>query len=940
MHRSRRFSLLGAAAIFVLTTFLVPTLQAQPGSLDDPLPKDPAVRMGVLDNGLTYMIRQNNKPENRAGVRLAVRAGSILEDDDQRGLAHFVEHMAFNGTENFEGNAVVSYLEDIGMRFGAHLNAFTSFDQTVYMLRMPIEDDALAKGMLILHDWAGGILFEEKAIDDERGVVIEEMRARDNGDARVGVAHFERLNAGNKYAVRRPIGTKEVLVEAPHDRFRRFYRDWYRPDLMAIVAVGDFDVDEVEQMIKDQFSGLKSPANPRERTIYEIEPYDGTRYSIAFDPEASVPSVGINYVYGTASRGTFRDYRRQLIDGAISGMLNQRFAEATRDPESPLLGARGGIGIGSANSRVFNLGGSVKGGDYASALEMLLVELERVRQHGFTQSELDRQVRTMLTSIDASFAESDKTESGSYAREYYSHFTTGESFPGIAVERDMYHGFLPSLSLAEVNDHAAALIIEDGRGISVGGPEDEASADFSESDIDRVLDRVLEMVIEPYEEEAVSGELMAGRPAGGSVVDTETINELGVTVWQLSNGVRVVLKPTDFKNDEIFLSASSPGGTSLIPDNDIVPATVAAAIVREGGIGPFDQTALRRYLSDKNVGVNAGIGEHFETINGQSTVADLETLFQLVYLGFTEPRKDREAFEVFASRVRSQLENSGSRPESVWSDTVNHVMSGYHPRSQPWTPETVDAFDLDKSFAIFLDRFVEAGDFTFVLVGSFDLAEIRPLVTSYLGGLPTQDRDEMWRDVGSRTPTGEVKRIVYKGVEPKSVVRLTYHGDLEQKYENRWRLRTMTEVMLMKVREQLRENKGGVYSPNVWTTNSAQPNGEYFINVQFSCDPERVDELIADVHDIVADLQKNTVEESYVEKVREIQLKQRESSLEENRTWISLLNYYYQQGEDPLTINLPDQLIPTISTAMVRDAAREFLGTKNRMTFILMPEGS
>ena len=907
-------------------------------SLDAMLTTDPAVRVGVLDNGMKYYVRENSRPEGRAELRLAVQAGSILEDDDQRGLAHFVEHMAFNGTENFEKNQMIKYLESIGMRFGADLNAFTSYDMTVYMLQVPSEDEAiLNKGLLVLHDWAGGILFEEDAIDDERGVIVEEMRSRLSGDSRVNEDHMKVIYGGTKYADRSPIGTKDILLNSPYEAFRRFYRDWYRPDLMAIVAVGDFDADAVEKEIKSMFSQLENPENPRTRTKFEIPVHNGTRYSIAFDPEATGAGVSVGYKLGLAARETVRDYRQSMIDGIVSGMLNQRFQTLVREEGSPLLFSFGGAGIGLAGARTFTVNGRVKEGRFEDGLKVILTEIERMKRHGFTEQELERQKKSMLVNIDQYYQERDKTESSSYAREYYSNHTSGEAFPGIEVERDLYYKYVPALTLEEVNSHAMKMAGVNGRYITAGGPETDKSGDLSQSDLESVVASVEKSTIDPYMEEAVKGELFTGNPTPGSIMEEKTINDVGVTEWTLSNGMRVVLRPTDFKNNEILMSGYSPGGTSMISDRDYIAAATASGVVSQGGLAGFDQNQLQRYMSDKVAGASASIGELYENLSGSASNEDLELMFQMTHLRFTSPRKDPEALRLLKTQIAANLETSGSNPNQVFGDTMSYVMSGYHLRSKPWTEATLDQLDLDKSYAIYLDRFSNAGDFTLFFVGSFDLETIRPLVEKYLASLPGTSESEKWRNVGRTTPTGDVKRIVRKGLEEKAAVRIVYTGEIDFTMENRFKLRSMVEVLQMKVRETLREEKGGVYSPSAWSSASKYPDAEYQVNVYFGCDPERVDELVADVDKIVASLKNELVEAEYVEKVAEIQRKQRETSLKQNQSWLQSLAFYYRNGE-PVTniltiIDLPD----TLTAAMVKETANRYLA-QNRMTFILLPE--
>ena len=907
-------------------------------SLDTPLPRDPAVRVGKLSNGMTYYVRQNGKPEDRAELRLAVRAGSILEDDDQRGFAHFVEHMAFNGTENFPKNDMIAFLESIGMRFGADLNAYTSFDETIYMLQVPTDDKtSLDGGMKILRDWASTIKFEGDAIDAERGVVIEEWRSRRSGDSRVNDDHFKVIYEGSRYADRSPIGTYENLKEGSHDAMRRFYRDWYRPDLMAVIAVGDFDPDVVENKIKTMFSGIAARKDPREREVYDIPVHEDPRYSISFDPEASSPSVQFIVMHDRARRDRHGDYRRGLLEQMVSGMLSQRLDELRQQADPPFVYAFGGAGLGLGMHRQFSVNSRVKDGEYLQGLEAILTEVERIRRHGFTSSELERMKNSMMTGIEQYYAEKDKNESGNYAREYYSNYTSNEPFPGIDYEYQMYQWYVPEVSLEEINEFTRDLLKTEGRIITVGGPKREGMKLPTEDDLEEVVEDVMDSDIEPYAEEAIADILMESKPKAGKVVSEKRIEELGVTEWKLSNGARVVLKPTDFKNDEIWLSAYSPGGTSLISDNDYIAASTASTLMSQGGVGGFDRNSLNKFLSDKNANVSTSIEGMYETVSGASSKKDMETMFQLLYLSFTAPRKDETALLSYKARLEGLLETQGSRPEQVFSDTVSYVSSGYHYRSRPWTVETLDDLDLNSSYAIYQDRFANAGDFTFFIVGSFDEQAIKPMVETYIASLPAVKRQENWKDVGVQTPKGKVKRVIEKGVEEKGQVQMTWTGDFDWSMENRYEFQSMIEVLRMKLRETLREDKGGVYSPNAWGSYDQYPKSEYNVNIFFGCDPHRVDELISDVQSIITSLKTEKVDKSYIEKVQEIHRRQRETQLTDNRFWISSLQFYYQNGEDPTNLLQWGELYKTLTPEMIQQQAKKYFG-ENLMTFILVPE--
>ena len=909
---------------------------------DMPLPTDPAVTVGTLPNGLRYYIRRNTKPEGRAELRLAVRAGSVLEDDDQRGFAHFVEHMAFNGTKNFAKNDMVTFLESIGMRFGADLNAFTSFDQTVYMLQVPTDDaTSLGKGMLILEDWASGILFEEDAIEAERGVVIEELRARRGGDSRIGDIHFAAQYDGSKYADRLPIGTKESLEEGSSESMRRFYKDWYRPDMMAVVAVGDFDVAAVEKMIRTGFSDIPAVKNPRPSPDLSIPINDEPRVVLAFDPEVTNATVQLMIRHGKVGRETVGDYRRSILEGIAGAIVNGRLDELRRSATPPFLYAAVGAGIGLGDYHQMQATVVVNNGQYVEGFRSLMTELERVRRYGVTAAELERQKSAVLANIDQYYAEKDKTESGSYAREYYSNFTTGEAFPGIAYERELYHTFVPAFTVEDVNRAINEMMTEKGRSIAVGGPEVEGVDDLEDDDFTDVMEDVMTAEIEPYAEEVVTGTLLPREPTPGTIVSTRRIEEIGVVEWTLSNGARVVLKPTDFQNDEILMNAYSPGGTSLVSDAEYLSAANASAIIGSGGVGPFDASTLRKYLTGKVANVSASVGQLTENLQGFSSVNDVETMFQLIHARFTAPRKDTNAYQAYLSQLRNVLMNQGSDPESVFRDSVSYISSGYHPRSRPFTTAMVDDLDLETAYSFYRNRFADASDFTFFFVGTIDEAMMKPLVEKYVASLPSTKRTETWKDVGMRTPSGTLTREIMKGIEPKSLVQLYYHGDFDWSAENRVKLRAMVEVFQMKLRETLREEKGGVYSPGAYGSYEHYPESQYEIVVYFSCDPERVDELIAAVDSIAKEMSTTMVDQSYIDNVKEIVRRERETSLKDNGNWAASLQYYYMNDEDPRTIIQMNDMYQKLTTRQsVLEQAKRYFDTKNRMLFVLKPEVS
>ena len=939
MYRLIRLSL-ATLSIFLLSTTWGAAQTANP-DLKKKLPFDSTITVGKLDNGLTYYIRKNKKPENRAELRLAVNAGSILEDDSQQGLAHFVEHMAFNGTRKFAKHEIVDYLESIGMRFGPDINAYTSFDETIYMLQVPTDDpEILEKGFTILQEWAGSLAFEDDEIDKERGVVIEEWRLGRGAGARMRDKQFPILFKNSQYAKRLPIGKKEILENAPHDELRRFYKDWYRPNLMAVVAVGDFDKSRIEHLIKKHFSKLVNPRNERERKTFPVPNHKETLYTIATDVEATGTNISVYYKQDLGEEGTFGAYRQSLVENLYNGMLNNRLNELLQDPNPPFLGAFSSQGRFVRSKKFYILGAVVEDAGVQRGLKAVLVEAERVKQHGFTQTELEREKVDMMRGMEQLFKERDKSESAGFAAEYIRNFLQGESVPGIAAEFGLYQRFLPEITLAEVNHLSDRFIRDDSRVVALSAPEKEGLETPDKNDLRAVFKKVNQLTIAPYDDKVPDLPLVQTLPHPGRVVEETKIPELDLTEWKLSNGVKVLLKPTDFKNDEVLFSAFSPGGNSLVADANYIPAISATSIIQEGGLGAFDQIALQKKLTGKLVAVSPFIDELQEGFSGSASPQDLETAFQLIYLYFTSPRKDAKAFESFKSRITGFIQNRQASPEAAYRDSIRVTMSRHHFRTRPWSQKILRELDLDKSFRIYQDRFADASDFTFFFVGSFEPGTLKPLVETYLGGLPSLNRHENWHDVGIDPPKGVVRKEVKKGLEPKSQVAIIFTGPFEWKRKNRYDITSMARVFQIKLREVLREDLGGTYGVGVHASTSRWPDTEYSLNISFGCDPVRVDELTQTVFAQIDSLKNMGTTDKYLKKVRETQKRTRETNLKKNRFWLNTLRSVTYYGSDPKDIMTYDDLVEKLTLDDIRQAARKYFDETNFVKVVLLPEDS
>ncbi len=906
---------------------------------DEVLPRDEAVRIGELPNGLRYYVRSNGRPEDQASLRLVVRAGSVLEDEDQLGLAHFVEHMAFNGTRNFEKQELIDYLEGVGMRFGADLNAYTSFDETVYSLDVPTDDpEVLDTAFLVFEDWASGVSFDDDEIENERGIVIEEWRARLGAGNRRRDAEIPYRFHGSRYAERMPIGDPEILREAPPQRLRDFYQDWYRPDLMAIIAVGDFDAAEVEAAIRGRFASLRGPESPRPHFEADVPPHEETLVSVFTDPELSGSSVTVTWKGARLAHVTVADSRRRLIRGLYHAMLNNRLAERAEEVDPPFLGATSLGGVLARTRSQYSLFAGAREGEHVRALEALLTEARRVERHGFQPSELERAKVNTLRSMDRAWDERDKTESRVFVGQYLRNFLDGEPFPSVAYEREMVRRLVPEIELADVNAVAETLIRNEDRVVLVSGPEKDGLEPPTEEELLAAFERVGQVEVAAWEDDVAEGALVPSPPEPGRIVERSEIEELGVTQWRLSNGVRVVLRPSDYRNDEILVRSFSPGGTSLVSDEDLLEASLAPAVVRLSGLGGFSLTQLNKALAGKVAQASASIGPLFESISGRGSPKDVETLFELIYLAATAPRRDDEAYESFLTRQGAMLRNRAAIPRYAFIEALQKTLTGNHPRRPMLTEEMLADLDHDRIHALYEERFGDFSDYIFFLGGNFELEAIAPLVETWLGGLPSTGRVETWKDEGVRTPAGRIERTVHRGLEQQSEVALIFNGPFEQSRLNRYRLGAMAELLEDRLLERLREDLGGTYTVGAGGGAVRIPVSTFQVQISFRCDPERVEELLQAVDEEIDRLRDEPATEEEVNQIREQQRLSREEAMETNGFWLGALQTAYRYGEDPLMILKQEELYEALSADMIQGAARDYLGGENRIKVLLMPE--
>lgn len=910
-------------------------------SQTETLPMDPKIRTGVLANGMKYYIQKNSKPEKRAELRLAVNAGSTMENDDQQGLAHFVEHMAFNGSKNFKKNELVNYLEGIGTKFGPDLNAYTSFDETVYMLQIPTDNsENYKKGFLILEDWAHNLSFDSLEIEKERGVVMEEWRLGQGAFERMSRKYWPVLFKDSKYAERLPIGKPEILQKCKQSTLKQFYYDWYRPDLQAIIVVGDIDMDATEKLIKEQFSKIKAVKNPKPLLAWQIPDQKDLRVSVVSDKESPYNILQFMYMLPSEELKTMAHFRDELKKELFNSMISSRLTELTKKPDAPFMYAGAGFQEVVRNKNSYGSFALFPNGKAEKALESVVTENERIKRHGFTATEFERAKKQVLTDMEQQFNERDKTESKSIVSSIVKNFLVGDAVPGIENEFKFTKDLLPSITIDEINALVKKAVRPGGENamIIVMMAEKEGNKIPTEAGIKSIFQKAeANSEIKPYVDNVINEPLVAKKPRGQKVIKTIDKGR-GVTEWTLGNGVRVLLKPTDFKEDEILLSAHSWGGTNLYPDKEYHSANASNAIQDEMGYGKFDKTALDKYLQDKRANVNVGVGDINETITGSSTKKDAETMFQLIYAAFSMPRKDQEAFKSYIELQKGFIQNMNSDPNKVFNDSINYIMSGYHFRGKPMSEETVSEIKLDRAYEIFKERFSDPSDFVFTIVGSFNPDSLKPLVESYLGGISAPMKKETAKDIGIKAPKGSITKEVKKGNNPRSSVQLQWTGDFEYNRKNRFELTALSKLMNIKLRENLREDKGGVYGVGLYAAPKHFPKGSYRMIEVFSCSPENVEKLVGASKEEIADVKKNGSNEVNLGKIKETLLKERETQLKENNFWLSYILSADVFNESLADLDLYKDWVNALKGEDFKRLANTYFNDKEFKRFVLNPE--
>ncbi|HZV71446.1 MAG TPA: insulinase family protein [Saprospiraceae bacterium] len=905
------------------------------------LPKDPSVKIGKLANGLTYYIKANPKPEKRAELRMAVKAGSMQEDPDQQGLAHFVEHMAFNGTTHFTKNEMIDYLESVGTRFGPDLNAYTSFDETVYMLQVRTDlEDQFDKGMLILRDWAGEVSFDDNEIDKERGVVISEWRSGLSPDQRMSQKSLPLEYYKSRYAERLPIGHPDTVRNAKYDAVRRFYRDWYRPDLMAVVVVGDIDPVKVEAQIISQFGDLTGPAVIREKVPASFPPHEETFARVITDAEATNSGVSVSYKHKFRPVENILDFRDRLVYNLYNRMLGRRLTEISRQANPPFIFGFSGYGQDVGELATYSSFASAEAKNIQRAYKTLLEENQRVLLHGFTDTELEREKAAFMRQAEQNVLEQDKQESNRIVGRLISNFLTDAPMPDAMQTLDMYKSMMPTITNFEISQLASKWITDNNRVVIVTGPDKDKALLPDSTMLVKMMKDISQEQMDAYVDVDVSAPLLAGSFPAKQVMNVTHDANLDIYHWEFANGVHVTAKPTTFKNDEILMSAYSQGGHSLYNLNMYPSARSASAVVGSSGLGSFNATALDKKLSSLRVNVSPFISERYEGLSGSASVSDKETMMQLIYSYVTDYRKDTTALNSYVSREKSRYTNLLANPQNWFFDKLSRITSGNNPRRGLPPMESYDKINMDEIMNVYHDRFADVSDMDFFFVGNFNVDTLQLLTSRYLGALPGNGRKENWKDVGDRYPAGIVDSTYNRGEAPKSLVQIIYHGEATFNPDSAYVLQSLVEIARIKLREELREEESGVYGVSVSGGLSKYPINQYSINISFNADPPKTNDLVNAAKMVIAKM-KDEIDPADIAKVTETQRQGRIKDLQQNQFWMGNFINSWMNGTDlsqQVELAKLEERIARLNKDVLLRAARKYFNNKEVISLAMFPD--
>ena len=915
------------------------------------IPVDSNVRIGKLENGLTYYLRHNALPEKRAEFYIAQKVGSILEEPHQRGLAHFLEHMAFNGTKNFPGNdkglGIIPWCETKGIKFGRDLNAYTSVDQTVYNIsNVPVESETVVDScLLILHDWSCALLLEEAEIDKERGVIHEEWRSRNSGVQRLITAAQPVLFADSKYADCMPIGTLDVIDNFPYDAIRDYYHKWYRPDLQGIIIVGDIDVDQVEAKLKSVFADVKKPQNPAERIYYPCPDNKEPLIYIGKDKEVDTPSSSFFYkqpAFPDAGKNNMTYLVNDYLISLANTMLNSRFYEIRQKANPPFLNASVSYGnfFLTKSKEALSIEGGSKAEGIEEAMKSILSEVERVRRFGFTESEYERARANFLEGLESIYNERNKRKHGSFVSQCVDHFLDNEPMPDMEFTYNAMGQIAKQIPVTAINQRIQMILNqEENIAVFVAATDDGKNPCPTKEQIEALLKGMRSLDVKPYEDKVKNEPLMSEIPQGGSIVSEKPDYIYGATELVLSNGVKVYLKKTDFKADQIIMSASSWGGTSLYDDNEMLNAAQLSSTLSIGGMGNHSKIELGKLLAGKRASVSPSVGGLTEGVSGSCAPKDFETMMQLTYLTFTAPRKDDEGFASYKSRLKAQLEGVANNPMIALNDTMSSVLYNNHPRIINMKAHMVEQLNYDRILEMYRERFADADDFTFFFVGNIDMDQVKPLIARYIGALPSVKGSENFVNRHVDIVKGKVtKEFAKEQQTPMATNVMVINGKGKYDNKNVCIASFFSQIMNMVFTEEIREKEGGTYGVSCSVKLEKYPTPRVLMQIYYQTDPTKKDHLNKRIYELLDEFAAKGTTEVYLNKVKEYMLKQYQDNQKENSYWMGNLSSYVLYGIDNTGY---EAIINSITCKDVQKFAADLLKQGNQATVIMtVPEES
>ena len=931
---------------FFLSLFFICLLgYAQQINWNEVLPTDSKVLVGKLPNGMTYYLRHNEEPKERASFYIIRNAGALLENDDQDGLAHFLEHMAFNGSKNFPENTMISTLERHGISFGGNLNAYTTQNETVYNISaVPLADEAVVDTcLLVLHDWSYYLTLSDEDIDKERGVISEEWRTRNSSASRIQKQQLAVLLKGSRYAERDVIGEMEVIKNFKPQVIRDFYHKWYRTDLQAIAIVGDFDVAKMEQKVKKMFSSIPAVKNPEERPFFEIPSHDETYFCLATDKEATSSSIELIRVFRDKEHDgdgtvTYQDIKDGLMQNFYNTMISNRISEMIQRGNAPFMTASVGINGMVRGYSAYAMVATAKPNQEKEALEAVIREHERVVQHGFTDSELERVKTNMLTSLRSALKNANKINNDQHIGDMQQHFLEKAGMISLEDYVAAAEKVIPTITAREVADQVKDWWKADNRCILISGPS-EGVTHLTEQEARDIVAANEGKAVEAYTDNAVSGSLITEDLKGSKVVSTKDFPQFDAVEWTLGNGAKVFFRKADFEKDNVVLNAFSAGGSSMYADIDMLPAASNVGVfVGAYGLGDFDAIALDKILTGKKAGTGVGVSGLYETVSGASTPQDFETMMQMIYLRFQKPRFDAEAHDVLLSRNRIRVQQIKDQPQKMMQDSVSLIASNYNPRTLLFNEAYLDKLTLDRVEKVYRDRINDASDFTFILVGNVEQEVAKAMVEKYIGSIPSQNRHEKWIDRKVRGPKGKVEKVLYFPLEnPKSTVMVSFTKEMKYNLKDGYIVDILSNILSNRYTTSIREEQGGTYGVGVSGSTSLEPVNSYNISMNFDCDPSKAADLKPLLYVEVENIIKDGVTAEELDKVVKNSLKESEQGKNHNSYWMSVLTTYCKTGID---INDPknyEDILKALKPKDIQNFAKKFFKDANVLDLILAP---